>query len=380
MIKDLNQEGRARLRALITKCDTGRTGKGTPYLSLTLEDKTGQLDAKFWNLTEEQTRQYKAGQVVEASGDIILHRNAVQLRVRHLDVVPDADILGFVREAPADRDTMDRMLSRLLESMNPGVYRDITCDLIDQRRKAFLTWPAATKNHHNYVGGLAWHTLSMAKAADALLPLYPFLDRDLLMAGILLHDLGKTEELSAPMLAEWHTLSMAKAADALLPLYPFLDRDLLMAGILLHDLGKTEELSAPMLAEYTSEGNLVGHISMTAGWIDEAAVRTGHAGKEDKEQRILLKHMVLSHHGKLEFGSPVMPMIPEAEMLSLVDDLDARMFMMKQSMDATAPGHFGPRVFALDNRMIYRPTQFGEQASAAADNGKEKRNDGGTQA
>lgn len=145
MIKDLNQEGRARLRALITKCDTGRTGKGTPYLSLTLEDKTGQLDAKFWNLTEEQTRQYKAGQVVEASGDIILHRNAVQLRVRHLDVVPDADILEFVREAPADRDTMDRMLSGLLESMNPGVYRDITCDLIDQRRKAFLTWPAATK-------------------------------------------------------------------------------------------------------------------------------------------------------------------------------------------------------------------------------------------
>lgn len=333
MIKDLNQEGRARLRALITKCETGRTGKGTPYLSLTLEDKTGQLDAKFWNLTEEQTRQYKAGQVVEASGDIILHRNAVQLRVRHLDVVPDADILEFVREAPADRDTMDRMLSGLLESMNPGVYRDITCDLIDQRRKAFLTWPAATKNHHNYVGGLAWHTLSMAKAADALLPLYPFLDRDLLMAGILLHDLGKTEELSAPM-----------------------------------------------LAEYTSEGNLVGHISMTAGWIDEAGVRTGHAGEEDKEQRMLLKHMVLSHHGKLEFGSPVMPMIPEAEMLSLVDDLDARMFMMKQSMDATAPGHFGPRVFALDNRMIYRPTQFGEQASAAADNGKEKRNDGGTQA
>lgn len=314
MIKELNQEGRARVRALITKCDTGRTGKGTPYLSLTLEDKSGQLDAKFWNLTEEQTRQYATGQVVEASGDIILHRNAVQLRIRHLNVVPGADILDFVREAPAPRQELDDMLQKVLDSMNPGLYLDVTRDLIDSRRQAFLTWPAATRNHHNYVGGLAWHTLSMAKAADALLPLYPYLDRDLLMAGILLHDLGKVEELSAPM-----------------------------------------------LAEYTSEGNLIGHISMTSGWIEEAARRTGHDREEEREQCMLLRHMVLSHHGKQEFGSPVEPMIPEAEMLSLLDDLDARMFMMKQSMDATAPGHFGPRVFALENRMIYRPRSYGQQ-------------------
>lgn len=305
MIKDLNKEGKTKVRGLITKCDTGKTGKGTPYLSLTIEDRTGQLDAKFWNLTEEQTGQYRTGQVVDAAGDIILHRNAIQLRVRRMDVVEDADMLDYVRQAPASRQELAERTDALLDSMQEGLYKDVAADLLGRYRQQFLTWPAATKNHHNYVGGLAWHTLSMAAAADALLPLYPFLDRDLLMAGILLHDLGKIEELSAPM-----------------------------------------------LPEYTPEGNLVGHITLAAGWIEEAVQRTGH--EKDREEAMLLKHMVLSHHGKQEFGSPVVPMIPEAEVLSMVDDLDARLYMMKQSIDVTAPGCFGPRVFALENRMIYR--------------------------
>jgi 3'-5' exoribonuclease len=303
MINEL-KEGKVSLPCLITKCEMGRTAKGTPYLSLTLEDSSGVLDAKFWNLTEEQAGKYASGQIVQAEGDLIFHRNAAQLRVRHLNVLENEDMLEYVRSAPASREAMREEVLNLVDSMKDEQIQAVTLGVLERAGDKFYIYPAATKNHHNFVGGLAWHTLTMARAAQALLPLYPFLDRDLLLAGILLHDLGKTEELSDPI-----------------------------------------------LPEYTTTGNLVGHISLASGWIDEAAAQ---AGVQDEETIALLKHMVLSHHGKLEYGSPVLPMVPEAEMLTLLDNMDARMFMMKQSLDAVMPGHFGPRVFALENRMMYR--------------------------
>lgn len=132
--------------------------------------------------------------------------------------------------------------------------------------------------------------------------------------------------------------------------YPWLDKDLLISGTLLHDIGKIEELSSAVLPEYTIEGNLLGHISIMSARVDRVAHQLNI---QDKESVMLIKHMILSHHGKMEFGSPVLPMIPEAEVLSLVDNLDARIVMMKNSLDQTVPGEFGPRVFALENRMIY---------------------------
>jgi 3'-5' exoribonuclease len=119
----------------------------------------------------------------------------------------------------------------------------------------------------------------------------------------------------------------------------------------MHDIGKIEELSSPVLPEYTAAGNLLGHISMMNTMIDRVA---HELSVQDSESIMLLKHMVLSHHGKMEYGSPVLPMTPEAEVLATIDNLDARLFMMKDSLDQTLPGAFGPRVFALENRMIYK--------------------------
>ena len=180
--------------------------------------------------------------------------------------------------------------------------------LLEENRLNFLVYPAAVKNHHNYVGGLAYHTLSMARLAESVLAMYPYLNRDLLLAGILLHDLGKTIELSEPV-----------------------------------------------LPEYTAAGNLLGHISLMSNLIDREAVRQK---VENTEEVMLLKHLILSHHGKMEYGSPVVPMVPEAEVLTILDNLDARLVMMKDSIDQTLPGMFGPRVFALDNRMIYRRKDY----------------------
>ena len=303
MIKDIQEEGKICVPCLISKCDKGKTVKGTPYLSLTLEDASGILDAKFWNLTDEQIDLYQVGMVVEAAGDIIIHKNALQLRVRNLKVIEDADMTLYVRQAPMTREEMKNEIQSYISDVKDEDLSLITQTILEQCGEDFYKYTAATKNHHNYVGGLAHHSISMVRACLSITTLYPWLDKDLLVCACILHDIGKIDELSSPI-----------------------------------------------LPEYTNEGNLIGHISLMASRIDRVA---HELNIEKSESVLLLKHMILSHHGKMEFGSPVLPMIPEAEVLSTIDNLDSRLFMMKQSIDVTQPGEFGPRIFALENRMVY---------------------------
>ena len=262
------------------------------------------MDAKFWNLTEEMIAQYTTGMVVEAHGDILFHRNAKQLRVRKLIPLEGKNVNDYVQNAPMSKTEMEEEIMEVVLAMKNEMLQKIVLRILDQKQEEFYSYPAATKNHHNFVGGLAYHTLCMLHMAK-------------------------------------HVVSE----------YTWLDADLLYAGVLLHDVGKTVELSQPVLPEYTMEGNLLGHISIMASSIDQIA---REEGVQDEECVTLLKHMILSHHGKMEFGSPVLPMIPEAEVLNLLDNLDSRLYMMKQSLEQTKPGQFGPRVFALENRMIYR--------------------------
>lgn len=304
MIKDIVAEGPVTLECLIARCERGKTAKNTPYLSLALEDSTGVLDAKFWNMTEEMIAQYKTGMVVEAHGDILFHRNAIQLRVRKLIPLEGKNITDYVQNAPMTTEAMEEEIMEMVLNMKQETIQKIIFTILEQKHDEFYSYPAATRNHHNFVGGLAYHTLSMLRMAR-------------------------------------HVVKE----------YSWLDADLLYGGVILHDIGKTEELSQPVLPEYTTAGNLLGHISIMAAYIDQVAKSLSI---QDEETVMLLKHMVLSHHGKMEFGSPVLPMIPEAEVLYLLDNLDARLFMMKQSIDQTRPGQFGPRVFSLENRMIYR--------------------------
>ena len=303
MIKDIAEEGKVSLEALITRCDRSKTQKNTPYLSLTLEDKSGVLDAKFWNLTEDMIARYHVGMVVNVKGDIIIHKNALQMRVQHMDEIPDASLNDYVRSAPMSKQEMQEEINQAIDSMQDQALQKVVKEILQESEKDFYEYPAATRNHHNFVGGLAYHSLSMLRLSKQVCILYPWLDLDLLTAGVLLHDVGKIEELTS----------------AVLP-------------------------------EYSQQGNLLGHISMMQSRIDQVAHRFG---LQAKESILLLKHMVLSHHGKLEFGSPVLPMIPEAEVLATLDNLDARLYMMKQALESTQTGNFSPRIFALENRMVY---------------------------
>lgn len=176
---------------------------------------------------------------------------------------------------------------------------------MNKHQSAFLLYPAATKNHHEYVSGLAYHVVSMLDLAKAI-------------------------------------------AD----FYPSLDKDLLYAGVILHDLGKVIELSGPISTSYTVEGNLLGHISIMVNEIGEAAKELGISG----EEVVILQHMVLSHHGKPEWGSPKMPMVKEAEILHHIDNIDAKMNMLDRALERVKPGEFTERIFALDNRSFYKPS------------------------
>lgn len=305
MIQDLQQEGKIVLPCLITKSEIGKTTKNAPYLSFVLEDCTGCLDAKYWNVTEEETKLWKVGMVVEVSGDLIRYRNAWQLRVRSLKQI-EGNPIDYVRNAPMERETLKRNVYELIDQMSNPIIKNVVKELISMEEENYFAYPAAVRNHHNFPGGLAWHSYSMAQLALSILNQY-----------------------------KW------------------LDYDLLIGGILVHDIAKTIEYSDPILPEYTVQGNLLGHISMASNLIDRVAVALN---VENSEEVMLLKHMVLSHHGKYDYGSPVLPMIAEAEVLTLLDNLDSRLFMINETLNETAPGTMGPKQFALDGRMFYRKT------------------------
>ena len=143
---------------------------------------------------------------------------------------------------------------------------------------------------------------------------------------------------------------MADLAAYLCPIYD-VDHDLIITGCLLHDMGKLVELEGPIVYKYSTEGKLLGHISIMVAEIRKAA----EALKLTSEIPLLLEHMVLSHHGQPDFGSPVLPLTKEALLLSLIDNLDSKMVVVNKALSEVEPGGFSNKVFPLDNRSFYKP-------------------------
>ncbi|MBU8915663.1 3'-5' exoribonuclease YhaM [Neobacillus sp. 114] len=296
------------LYLLIKTSTKGIASNGKPFLTLILQDQSGDIEAKLWDANEEDEKMYAAQTIVKIQGDVQNYRGKSQLKIRQIRRTGPADAVkleDFLETAPLSQDEMVSKLTQYIFDMkNPNIQR-ITRHLIKKHQKAFLEYPAATKNHHEFVSGLAYHVVSM--------------------------------------------LDLAKAISGL---YPSLDRDLLYAGIILHDMGKVMELSGPISTVYTLEGNLLGHITIMINEIGKAAEELGING----EEVLILQHLVLSHHGKAEWGSPKPPLVKEAEILHYIDNLDAKMNMLDRALERVKPGEFTERVFALDNRSFYKPT------------------------
>ncbi|MFA5007171.1 MAG: HD domain-containing protein [Candidatus Izemoplasmatales bacterium] len=210
----------------------------------------------------------------------------------------------FYQYAPVNlRELRASIESRLAKLENP-VVRAITFDLYDKYSEDFYLYPAATKFHHAYISGLAYHTASMLKMADGFAAVYPFLNRDLLTAGIVLHDLTKTLEFDS------------------------------YEG-----------------AEYTLRGKLIGHISLTSNEIALSAERLGFA---DAEETMLLQHIVLSHHYYGNFGSPKKPNVVEALVIHFIDNIDSKVTVVGEELAKVAPGAFTEPIGVIDKERFYK--------------------------
>jgi 3'-5' exoribonuclease len=293
---------------LIKSVTKGIASNGKPFLTLILQDKTGEIEAKLWDASPEDESVYVPESIVKVFGDINNYRGRTQLKIRNIRPANSSDpvrVADFLEVAPMKREEMiDKITQYIFEMKNSNIQR-ITRHLLKKYQNEFLEYPAAMRNHHEFISGLAYHVVSM--------------------------------------------LDLAKA---IANLYPSLDKDLLYAGVILHDLGKVIELSGPVSTTYTVAGNLLGHISIMVNEIGKAAEHLGITG----EEVIILQHMVLSHHGKAEWGSPKAPMVKEAEILHYIDNLDAKMNMLDRALEKVKPGEFTEKIFALDNRSFYKPT------------------------
>ncbi|WP_010307021.1 3'-5' exoribonuclease YhaM [Kurthia senegalensis] len=293
---------------LIKQSTKGVTTMGKPFLTLILQDKSGSIEAKLWDAGEEQVKLYPAAQVVHIIGEIQDYRGKLQLRIKQIRQSQPEENIGvndLIQSSETPKEELfEELRQYFFEIKNPNISR-ITHHLLKKFQEPLLTYPAATKNHHEYASGLLEHETSMLRLAKSICDLYPTLNRDLLYAGVILHDIGKVIELSGPV-----------------------------------------------STVYTAKGNLLGHINIMVSEVEKAATEL----EIDGEEVMLLEHMVLSHHGKEEYGSPKKPMLQEAEMLFYIDNIDAKMNMLKRALGKTEPGEFTERLFALDNRSFYKPT------------------------
>ena len=310
-IYDIPENEQFETYVLIKVAEKRQDRNGKMFIAFTFEDRSGDISGMYWGATEEDVERFQSGLVVHLAGRRESYNGKPQVRINHLRLATDEepnDPAMYVDKGPMDKQEMIDEIHTLLDEIDNPTLNQLVRKILNQSAKKFFVYPAAKKNHHAFVGGLGFHTISMLRLAQ----------------------------------------SIANQ-------YPIINKSLLYSGVLLHDIGKTIELSDPVTTEYTLKGNLIGHISIISEWISKAAKELGI--DEDDEDVLLLKHMVLSHHGKQEWGSPVRPHLLEAEVLHHIDNLDASIEMMREAYNRTEPGQFTERIFGLDNRNFYKPKE-----------------------
>lgn len=307
LIKDLNERDTFTQPLMITQALNGVSNNGKPYLSLTLQDKSGSIDGKLWDVNEAQEKMARVGYIVEVNADVLKYKGTLQLRIKELSIKSQREynLPDFIQASDISKVELQKQIGETIDSINNPILKQVVDALFERHYNDFYVYPAATKNHHDFVGGLATHTLEMCNIGLAMCNLFPQINRDLLISGILIHDIGKIEEYVSPI-----------------------------------------------VAEYSTPGRLLGHISILESQLYEIAKQLQ---VEESEEVMLLRHMVLSHHGRLDFGSPVVPQFLEAELLSIIDNMDARLQMFTKHLDTIEEGQFSGRIFPLENRMIYKP-------------------------
>ncbi len=289
---------------------------GSAYLDVQLRDASGAIKAKLWDC-ERYPSDFEVDDVVRVAGQVESYRGTPQIKIRHITrCAPYEYDLGdyFPRSEADPAEMYARMLERL-RRMDEGPLRRLLLAVAEdpERAEKFRQAPAATSYHHAYLGGLVEHVLSLIELGDAVADHYPWLDRDLILAGLVLHDLGKTEELD------------------------------FRRGF-----------------RYTTRGQMLGHITIALEILHEK-MRTLEDFPPGLKDR--LEHIILAHHGKLEFGSPKEPLFPEALVVHYLDDLDSKLASMRAqyAADRDREGDFTSRNRALGRELLKPESKEGSR-------------------
>jgi 3'-5' exoribonuclease len=296
------------------------TKGGGQYLALTLADKTGTIEARMWNDFASAAETCSEGSYVKLQGHVIPFQGKYQIKVSKLRLAAASEVetADFIPTTKFDIGEMWAELRGYVDSFRNADLRRLVFAFLDDEAigAAYRAAPAAKVLHHAWIGGLLEHVLTLVRVCRAAAPFYPEVDPDLLVTGAILHDIGKVRELS------WGTSF-----------------------------------------SYTLEGQMIGHISIAQGMLREKiATLPGFPEK----LRVLVEHMILSHHGKHEFGSPKLPMTPEAILLSALDDVEAKMQAMRNEFgrDAAA-GKSGAEmtdwVRSMDRPLLNSKAYLGEE-------------------
>lgn len=282
------------------------------YLDLTLGDKSGEISAKKWDISDEEVQsldRYKIGEVIKIRAKVNEWNQLKQLvvtRIRKPNSEDEIKIEDYIKAAPFPPEEMYEFILTTAMKMSDKDLKQLCVMNLESNRDKFMYYPAAAKNHHAEKSGLLWHITGMLKSGMKLCEVYDFLDRDMVTAGVILHDIEKLTEIKSD------------------------------------EMGVSEG--------YSFEGQMLGHIVQGVKLLDAQMIELGFSD----EKRIMVDHMILAHHYEPEFGSPKRPLFPEAEILHYLDVMDARMYDMEEALSKTSPGDFSEKVWTLNNRKLYK--------------------------
>jgi len=269
---------------IVSSKNLKKTKDGESYIQLLLKDRMGEIKGLFWNSGEKEFQEINLGEVYRVIGEVKSFYDEKSIHIKSISKVPREEILvsDFLKSSRTPKEELKRKVLDLIDSVSDDEYKKVLKEIFSSEAlEKFVQSPAGKRNHHNYIGGLADHTISVSETAEFLSKKYN------------------------------------------------LNRDLLISGVLLHDIGKIYELFFNYEIDYSTMGRLIGHITIGAAIVQEVCNRLGVS----EIKRDFLTHMIVSHHENPEYGSPKPPMIKEAQALAFIDDLDAKMYQFWELED-----------------------------------------------
>ena len=311
-INDL-KTGQEVVSYFIVKNSTIKVGSNKKaYLDLLLGDCTGEISAKKWDIADEEIpglERIKEGTVIKVKAVVTEWNGMKQLKVTRIRLTgaeDNLDMTDYIKAAPEKPEDMYDYIYGRADAFEDEELRTLCTGILKNSKEKLMYYPAASKNHHAEMAGLLYHIKRMLMMAENVCKVYTNLKKELLMAGVIIHDFQKLTEIES------------------------------------NEMGVSPG--------YSFEGKMLGHLVLGVRELEKLAQEQGMS----REKAVLLEHMLISHHYEPEFGSPKKPLFPEAEMLHYLDMIDAKMYDMEEAVAGTEPGQFSERIWTLDNRTVYR--------------------------